>query len=225
MAKIKFGAFLTDMRGKVGGTIFSRNKGGAYTKNKVTPLNPQTHGQQVQRQRLSAFAQAWRELTDAQRTGWNEGAGDFPLVNVFGDTYTLAGNMLYNQLNLNLAKIGAPAISEIPVPEGVGEVSLDSALVTALTLDVQMSKSIPVGQSGVFRTSTGFSAGISNFKNKLRQQEVVTSVFTDAGSILSAYEDKFGTPVVGSKIGIELVLINDTTGESGIPTKVGAVVA
>ena len=42
MAKIKFGMMMTDASGKLGGQVFSKNRGGSYVRTKVTPTNPQT---------------------------------------------------------------------------------------------------------------------------------------------------------------------------------------
>jgi len=40
--KMKFGAIVVDGRGKIGGHVASKNRGGAYLRTKVTPSNPQT---------------------------------------------------------------------------------------------------------------------------------------------------------------------------------------
>ena len=58
MAKIKFGMMMTDARGKLGGQVFSKNKGGAYVRTKVTPSNPQTIAQTTRR---ALFAAIWSE--------------------------------------------------------------------------------------------------------------------------------------------------------------------
>lgn len=79
MSKIKFGALLVDMRGKQGGTVYSRNKSGAYSKNKVTPINPKTSFQQAQRNALSARAQAWRGLNPDARRSWITGSANFQI--------------------------------------------------------------------------------------------------------------------------------------------------
>jgi len=42
MAIIKFSAIVSDARGKIGGNVFSRNKGGSYIRSYVKPINPST---------------------------------------------------------------------------------------------------------------------------------------------------------------------------------------
>src|SRR3546814_3353017 len=42
ISKVKFGALMTDARGKLGGHVFSKNRAGSYLRTKVTPVNQQT---------------------------------------------------------------------------------------------------------------------------------------------------------------------------------------
>jgi hypothetical protein len=43
--KMKFGAIVTEGRGKIGGHVASKNKSGAYLRTKVTPVNRQSVAQ------------------------------------------------------------------------------------------------------------------------------------------------------------------------------------
>ena len=57
--KIKWGALMVDGRGKIGGQVASKNRAGAYMRNKVTPVNQQTSYQLTVRNRLSYYSQNW----------------------------------------------------------------------------------------------------------------------------------------------------------------------
>lgn len=225
MSKIKFGALLVDMRGKQGGTIYSRNKSGAYSKNKVTPINPRTSFQQAQRNALSARAQAWRSLTADKRQGWIQGSANFPQKDVFGDQYFLAGNMLYNKLNLNLEKVGLTPISSCPTPLGTDQATVSNPVFSALALEVDLV-TIPAGYSAIISATPGMSAGRYNYNSKLRNIAIL-----DAGAgggaydFVAEYTAKFGVPIVGQKIGMSFELINKTTGEAGVAVNIDAVVA
>ena len=63
MAKIKLSAIVSEMRGKLNGSVFSKNRGGAYIRTKVTPVNPQSLAQGLVRATLTNLSQAWRGLT------------------------------------------------------------------------------------------------------------------------------------------------------------------
>ena len=66
MAKIKMTAIVADMRNKLNGSVFSRNRGGAYIRTKVTPINPQTAAQVQARSLLTSLSQGFRSLSQAQ---------------------------------------------------------------------------------------------------------------------------------------------------------------
>src|SRR6056297_1294291 len=101
--KMKFGALVTDGRGKIGGQVASKNRYGSYLRTKVTPSNPQTASQLNVRSVLAALSSGWRDLTQAQRDGWNAAVLDFQKTNVFGDTITPTGKNLYTRLNAALS--------------------------------------------------------------------------------------------------------------------------
>ena len=53
MAKILMTAIVADIRNKLNGSVFSKNRYGAYVRTKVTPVNPQSTAQQNTRNNLS----------------------------------------------------------------------------------------------------------------------------------------------------------------------------
>ena len=114
MALIKMGAWIVDVRGKIGGTVFTKGRSGAVARNKVTPVNPRTSRQSAVRAALGALSQAWRTLTQAQRDAWNAAVSSFSKTNIFGDTVNPTGKNLYVGLNTNLEKVSASAIAVPP---------------------------------------------------------------------------------------------------------------
>jgi len=59
-----------EMRGKLGGNVFSRNKAGAYVRAKVTPVNPQTVRQQTARYRFGNMSIIYQTLTTSVKDCW-----------------------------------------------------------------------------------------------------------------------------------------------------------
>ena len=105
--KVKFGGGVAEARGSIAGTTFSRNKGGSYARQRVTPVNPQTAAQQAQRSRISELATHWGQtLTQAQRDGWVVFAENFPITDVFGDSLVLSGAQGYTRINSRLLAAG-----------------------------------------------------------------------------------------------------------------------
>lgn len=215
--KIKWGALVTDGRGKIGGQVASRNKSGAYMKNKVTPSNPRTVAQQAQRALMSSLSQAWRGLTAAARDQWRAAVDSFPTINEFGDVVILSGSTLYNRLNLNLAKVGVAPIGVPPLPAGAGLTNVTGLVLNPTTVSFDMVEGVPAGQTALISATAPMSPGINNFKTRLRN--ITTSDASGGATVamFAEYGTKFGQPISGTKIGFSIVLVNNSTGETGTP--------
>lgn len=142
----------------------------------------------------------------------------FPEDKRFGDSYTLAGNMLFNSLNSNLAKIGIVPITACPNPKGVSARAIDAVSASATVLDVEIGTAIATTDKAIVRATVGLSAGVNNFKSKLRDIAVVDNSSTATLDVIADYTAKFGAPVSGTAIGVSLVVVNKTTGEEGAPS-------
>lgn len=59
-----------ELRGKIGGTVYSRNKAGAYARARVTPVNPQTVRQQNARYRFGNMSILFQSLSTMQKNCW-----------------------------------------------------------------------------------------------------------------------------------------------------------
>lgn len=215
MAKILFTAFLADMRGKVNGTVFSKNRGGSYARTKVTPTNPNTSFQSAVRSTLSGFSQAWRSLTDANRAAWNAVVATFPRTNVFGNAKILSGHQLYVGLNSQLAAAGQAAITSPPVPVGA-EALTSFALASDISdaeVELTFAPTVPTGHTMIVDACAPMSPGISNYNSRFRQIATVAAAQTSPQNVWADYVAKFGAPIAGQKIAVRLRLVRNTTGE------------
>ena len=220
MASIKFGNIVVDMVGKISGNVYSKNKGGAYSRVRVVPTNPNTSFQSAVRSTLTSLSQAWRGLTAAQRTSWEKAVGNFARINRVGDRHSLSGNALFVSLNKNLADVGIAAINSAPAPASVDTVVVSTAVAdtTAQTLVITQSAVVPANTSlKIFVTET-LSAGVSSPGTKLRQVQSAGNGDAAALDLTTAYLARFGAiGAAGSKIFYKLVPVNETTGQLGAP--------
>jgi hypothetical protein len=233
MAKIKLGAFITEIAGKVGGTVFSRNKGGAYAKNRVMPSNPRTTAQQNIRGFFGAMAQQWRALTINQRESWKELAANFNASNALGDAIKLSGIALFQKLNGNLRSLTLPPILTAPALGGTDPITINNFgmgndgagnLTTSLSV-AALATAVPDTEFAVFATPP-YSVGISNVNNKFRLiGNFPTIVALNTANSLDIYEGVFGMPPVGSQVSIRILPINSVTGENGTPVQASTIVA
>jgi hypothetical protein len=207
---IKFGSIVTRGSGKLGGHVFSTNRGGAYIRTNQTPSNPQTSFQQSGRAIFTQLTQGWSALTQAQRDSWSNATSSFPTTDRFGDSRELSGKGLYISLNKERKLIDLPFLDLAPSPQGlVVPTGLDSALSVA----VGQCQVLPITQTSDFIAvikSTGVvSAGTSFVKNKLRAFSTFDgNLPPDPANVYVEYVARFGTPQVGDKVYFSTYTIN-----------------
>jgi len=219
MAKVKFGMMMTDARGKLGGQVFSKNRGGAYVRTKVTPTNPQTSFQTGVRAIFALISQAWSTLTGAQRESFNSAVGDWARTDIFGDLKNPSGKNLHQRLNLNLLNTGQSQVTSAPA-----KVTLPSDTATAAdiaigagTLDFTGISTTVGTVVQVFATPV-LTAGTTFVKNRLRQiyfADAASFVDTDA---YTAYVAKFGAPTAGDNVYLAFRYVGDNGQVSPLQT-------
>jgi len=224
MALLKFGAFVTDLSGKIGGTIFSKNRGGNYAKNRVVPNNPATPAQSIVRGRFGSLSSQWRTLSQEERDSFTAATGNFPKSNRIGDTIQLAGNALFVALNSARLATNLSILTSAPAAEGVTEYSIGTFILTngglnesikfaGTAIDPVLADDMTVQ---IFATAP-VSPGISNLNSKFKQIAVrLNSALTPPTEIGNAYTAVFGIPPVGTRVGLRLVPVNVNTGEQGV---------
>ncbi len=228
MGKIKFGSFVVDVRNKVGGQVYSKNRGGAYVKNKVSPAQPRTAAQTTARARLTTFAQGWRSLTQTQIAAWNAAVPAFQKTDVFGDLKTPSGENLYVKLNTNLAQAGQTAITTPPLPNSVvGPVTLTltgAAGTPALSLAFTVSP-IPAATTWIVQATAQLSAGRNSVNSFFRIVTTAAAAATSPINLLATYNTKFGTLVAGTKVFVKVIPVSNTSGIKGQAITTSAIIA
>lgn len=208
MAKIKLGAIVVAMSGKLGGHVFAKNTGGAYMRTKTTPTNPQTVFQTVVRSIFAAISSAWSALTDAQRTSFRDKVPEYARTDVFGDLKNPTGKALYQRLNQNLEISEQAQIQVAPNPTVIPSALITfSNYIIAATFSFTTTGDSTGSQILVFATPA-LSQGTAFVKNKLRQISVLPGGVDVNVDIRTAYEDRFGAGVVGDNIFIAAKYIN-----------------
>lgn len=76
MAKVE-NSYIGQLSGKLGGMIFSRNKGGSYVRAGVKGINPQTQSQLRARNAFASVSTLFRTLSSAEKSQWQEFADNW----------------------------------------------------------------------------------------------------------------------------------------------------
>ena len=221
---------ITTISGKTDGQIFANSGRGRYVKNFTMPTNPMTVAQQLVRAAFAAISQAWRVLTQPQQEAWNTAAPGFPILNRLGDVIILSGQMLYQQLNLNLTIIGEPNLTAPPAQVGAQAIQLVNldADTSGGTMVATSDLALDANNKATIRATPPVSAGVTNV-NSLYKQISIADAATFVGPGFTSdfafqYEAVFGVlPAVGSKVFLSITPFNVNTGERGTPQSISAI--
>lgn len=215
MAIFTPGPTVAAMSGSIGGTTYSRNKGGAYMRFRAIPVTSTTPEAMAAKTRMSAASQAWQVLTEGERDAWSQWANANPITNALGNPVTLSGAMAYIGIRARLVLAGQTILTEPPI------VSAPPALLTVVQdgdiglgdVDVEFTAT-PLGATEYLwlRAAVTSSAGIKNVNNLLRfvgiSGAAATSPFDDQGLI----ETRLGTLVVGQTLHVFAHVFDSATG-------------
>ncbi len=219
MAKIKFGAIVTDMRNKVGSQVFSRNRYGAYTRGFKINVPSVSSYQAAVKARLASVSSSWASLTQVQRDSWNASVAPYKTTDVFGSLISPSGFDLFTRLNCNLVQIGLSQIVIPPVPQANIFLSSLSATFTtagpAGTLSFSTSP-IPANFKFIVMATACISPGITYVKNRLREVQIFDAGSTSPLNLITAYIARFGSITSGRRISFQILIVNKTTGQKFI---------
>ena len=123
MARVKYGAIITGIKGKVGGTVFQGGRSGGVMKNNTTRRKIVENGgvggdvdvKQVRRINFSSATKAWSFLTDGERNSWSALIGVWTFIDKFGDVYDGTAFQIFTAANINRLFLGTAVLNVAPV--------------------------------------------------------------------------------------------------------------
>ena len=229
--KIKWsGIGIVDGRGKINGSVASRNRGGAYLRTKVTPINRRTNAQQNVRSKFGFIAQLWRNLTEVQRKAWGAAVENYKHTDIFGDLKSPSGFNLFSKLNIPMINTTGGWNDIPPTPVEVPNVELGTFLVNIETgkfsIAIEPDSLNTGGGIIVVDATPSLSPGINFVKSQYRRIHHDVVVDASLGQTLNLYDDYvavFGTPTEGLKVFVRVHYIAPT-GQQGIPAQASTIV-
>lgn len=221
MALVRLGAMVADVRGSIGGTVFSRNRGGAYVRNRTTPLNPQSVRQVEVRSTLADLAQRWAtQLTQAQRDAWDLYAENVLLPNSLGDPRKVSGLNMYVRSNSLLADTESTMVDDGPTTFTLGPTIVPSLSLDATDNEVTITDlgSYDLADGAVnmlIQQGTPKNGGVQFFKSPFRRVGSANAVETTAEPPYGPFSLAF--PVVaGQAVWMRTATVTDD-GRVGVP--------
>jgi len=144
MARVTYGALITELAGSIGGITFQRNSSGNTARLKPNmPVNSSVN-QQSQQIRLSRIIPAWNALTAAQKTGWENFAAAHVHVNEWGETKTLNGFQWFASCNINLLLLPQAMITAAPAWTAIAAIANFTLVADAANFDLDWTPDIDI---------------------------------------------------------------------------------
>lgn len=92
MSKILLGPIISEIRGKTGAVVFSRNRFGNIIRRKTSPVQPNSVLQNAQRSFFSFLSTHFKESsTSTERQAWSDWGANSPISNTLGQVYHPTG--------------------------------------------------------------------------------------------------------------------------------------
>jgi hypothetical protein len=217
---------ISDARGKLGGTVYSRNPQGPYTRAKTAPLQPRTVSQQAGRAVFASAARFWRTLGPETIAAWNAYAATQTHVDSLGRRSRPSGFTCFVARWRNLYLVGrgtVPVINDGPpdwreIPIVGGAANLLAGTLTSLQLILNAPNGAVFDQV-ILSATPPLSPGTTFLARQAFR--VLPQLWTYFGGVLectAAYLAVHPSPTAGQGIGLRVRRVDPDSGNSGLPT-------
>jgi hypothetical protein len=230
MAKVLFGQGVAGIRGTVGGSIFSQNKGGPYIKNYAVPTNPKTEKQMAVRTAFNYINTLWAALTDLQRLGWESLAAQYPFIGPLGQEYFLTGKQFFQKVNSVVHQLNEDPFPDAPVsgevPKAPEEYSIaGSEAGTSITISSDEA-TVPADTKFVIDGAPPSLATKNNNNSLFKRLTFLDAAANwDTVNVYTNYVAVFGAPIEGQKVELRTAAFSKITGRLSEFVKASCIMA
>ena len=220
--KAKLNSLLDDVSGKFGDNVFARNPSGLYLRKLVEPDQPNSDRQMTIRDRFTAFSANWATLTENQRIGWLALAALVTKTGKYGDLYNPTGHRLYIALNQTRAEFALAEMNDSPLAieptTSVVGFAPTVHVTAALAVEFKLGAgAVALGTELLVFATEPMSAGRSVVADtNYRLLGTAASADLLSADIGALYDDKFGVPTSGTKVGVKVIPVS-ASGFQGNP--------
>lgn len=142
MAKIIYGAAITEMKGSIGGITFQKNGSGTIARLKPRKPKTNTIKQREQQPRLKEIQSEWQKLSLEHRLNWNTFADNYNKIGLNGQSKKLTGYQWFLTINENRTLVNQPILLNPPAYQIVNPIADVYILWNGTTLGVEFDPAI-----------------------------------------------------------------------------------
>lgn len=195
MARVTFGAMVTDIVGSIGGFTFQSNRSGKIIRLRGRPSRSSTTKQTEAHQAHIKFLQIWQTLTLSQKQDWDTFATTWTKVNMFGQDKVLTGLNFFESINFNRVLVGESTLSVPPAHSLPVAVGAHSYAVGTEEIEINFDPVFNPADNALLIYSTPLlSKATTSFRQYTRLTKVIDSGPYDEINIKNDWENTHGTP-------------------------------
>ena len=225
--KVILGPTIGQASGRLGSSVYSHNRGGAYIRNGSIPVTSTTPAALAAKARLTTVSQNWQTLTEAERLAWDQFALQNPRNDRLRQTVTLTGHAAYVSLQTRrlLAAQGFLASPPIdPAPNGLLTLTGTFDIGAGAFAIAYTATPLGAGVQLWLRAAVYESQGINYVQNLLRFVGRSASAQASPFDSQTLIEAVFGALTVGQRVTIMVSTYDTATGLLSSPMRVDGTV-
>jgi len=213
MALVKPSGAISDIRGTIGGTVFSNSSAGLVMKTKTSPVNRNTVKQSVQRAIIGDLQSQWLSLTDDQRCCWGLYTKLFPKKQNNINGLLINAQQTFIKFNAPFRLYGIPIITD-PVLTPSELTSLTYIVVViAGTMSILSQRAMVATDEFIVLSMTYPKPPTVNNPGTTYKSIIFTTINGFAFDITTEYTDIFGrVPVSGENVFFKVRTIDKLIG-------------
>ena len=215
MALVKLSGTISDIRGKVGGLIFSNSGAGLVAKSFTSPVNPNTIRQNNQRIVLSIVQQEWILLTQAQRDCWHTWIQLFPIKQNNFNGLPINAQQAFIKVNVPFVLYGHPIIKNPVFAPGLRQTVDFTLIIFGVSVRLTTSRTMNNTVEFIELFCTYPKSPTVNNPGTTYKSIIFATKNSVNHFVQNEYVAIFGrTPVSGEKVFFKARLIDLRTGSS-----------
>lgn len=217
MARVTYGALVTEIKGSIGGSTFQSNAYGFTMKNKPNMVKPNTEDQERSKLIFSVATKSWVSMSSSGRTNWNTFANTYPQYAKNNPSSQLSGYAAFVKWHAAYflgygvdSPVDTSPVTTMPAIDTVTCTLVNAASVLTLNLDwvnggEDWSDNIYITRA--FLESQNFVGTQARFLVRKTNSD-------DSVNVTALYTALFGgLPAVGRKVNLIHQLFNESGGK------------
>lgn len=215
MAIITPGPIVSEVSGRIGGTVFAHNRGGMYARNGTKPSIVTTPSAQDFKAILGTVSKLWNNLSAAQVAAWNTYAANNPQKNRLGRQISLTGQNFFIKLNSRLLYAKAPSIALPPTapPPSIAAISAMSVASATSTVSLTFNDEALTADHVLWiKAAVSFSATKHNVNNLFTSLPVTAAQPSSPLNVGSDVVAKLGTIQKDQFVYLQIRTLDTKTG-------------